>query len=217
MLLQAEREELVTYGKKIFSLGLTNGTTGNLSVYNAEEKLMAITPSGMDYFETEPDDMVVMRLDGSVVEGRRKPSTEVYLHAQMYRDKPGIFSVIHTHSDYAAIMGCLRWDLPAMHYMIYKSGEAVVRCAEYATCGSEQLGRNASAAMTGDSKACFLANHGLLVTGTSLKDALSRAVQVEWLSKLYIRARSVGSPVILDEEEMARIKRQGEHYGQRKG
>lgn len=215
MLLQKEREAVVEYGKQMFSKNLTNGTTGNISVYNREQELMAISPSGIDYFSTTPEDVVVMKLDGTVVDGSRKPSSEVHLHSEVYRNKADVNAVVHTHSDNSTVMGCLRWSLPAVHYMLAASGGVQVPCAEYATFGSYELGVNAVKAM-GEHKACFLANHGLLVCDVNLEKALALAEKVEWIAGIYLRTRQVGDPVILDDEEMARVAERSKSYGQPK-
>ena len=94
MLLQKEREAVVEYGKTMFSKGLTNGTTGNISVFNREEGLMAISPSGIDYFSTAPEDVVVMKLDGTIAEGARKPSSEIHLHSEVYKSREDVSAVI---------------------------------------------------------------------------------------------------------------------------
>ena len=102
MLLQKEREQIVDYGKKLITCGLTKGTGGNISIAVRDEDLMVISPSGIDYFETEPEDVVVLRIsDGSVVEGKRKPSSEHALHRIFYTDRDDIDAVVHTHSTYA--------------------------------------------------------------------------------------------------------------------
>ena len=213
MLLEQERIDVVEYGKEMFSKGLTNGTSGNISVYNREKKLMAISPSGVGYFETKPEDVVVMDLDGNIVDGKFKPSSEVHLHSEVYRNKEDVNAVVHTHSDNSTVMGCLRWELPSVHYMLGAIGGTTVHCAQYATFGSLELGINAVKAM-GPQKACFLANHGLLVCDVNLKKALALAEKVEWIAGIYLRTRSVGDPVILDDEEMSRVRERAKSYGQ---
>lgn len=215
MLLQKEREDVVEYGKLMFSKGLTNGTTGNISVYNRELGLMAISPSGIDYFSTTPEDVVVMELDGTIVEGERKPSSEVHLHSEIYRTKDDVNAVVHTHSDNSAVMGCLRWSLPAVHYMLVAAGGNDVPCAKYATFGSLELGLNAAEALK-NRKACFLANHGLLTCDVNLGKALALAEKVEWIAGIYLRTKQVGDPVLLDDEEMARVAERSKSYGQPK-
>lgn len=215
MLLQKEREEVVEYGKTMFSKGLTNGTTGNISVYNREEGLMAISPSGIDYFSTTPEDVVVMKLDGTIVDGIRKPSSEIHLHSEVYKGREDVSAVVHTHSDNSTVMSCLHWPLPSVHYMLAAISGTEVPCAEYATFGTQELALNAVKAM-GTCKACFLANHGLLTCDINLSKALVLAEKVEWIAGLYLRTKALGEPVILSDEEMARVAERAKSYGQPK-
>ncbi len=215
MVMEKERIEIVEYGKKLITEGLTKGTGGNISIYNQEEGLMAISPSGIDYFAVTPEDVVVMKLDGTVYEGSRKPSSEYHLHSLVYQARKDVGAVVHTHSTYAAIMSVLRESLPPVHYMIAITGAHEVKCAEYATFGTEKLAENAVKAM-GTSKACFLANHGLLTCGPNLKRALSVAENVEWISELYIKAKAAGQPVTLTEQELNDLAAGFASYGQPK-
>ena len=111
MILKEEREQVVEYGKKMVELGLTVGTFGNLSVYSPKENLMAISPSGMDYFLTKPEDVVVLTPDGEKVDGDAKPSSEYDMHRIFYQKRPGINAVVHTHSTYATTLACLHWSI----------------------------------------------------------------------------------------------------------
>jgi len=213
--MEKERIDIVEYGKSLITKGLTKGTGGNLSIYDANTGMMAISPSGIDYFSTKPEDVVIMRLDGTVVEGERKPSTEYHLHSLVYKNRTDVTSVIHTHSTYSTIMSMMHMDLPAVHYMLAITGSDVVKCAEYATFGTEELALKAVKAM-GTSKACFLANHGLLVCGQSIKRTLSVAENVEWIAEMYIKACAVGKPIILTKEQMAEVRVGFTSYGQHK-
>ena len=112
MLLQDQREQVVEYGKKLVTTGLTDGTFGNLSVFDRESGLMAISPSGMDYFATTPEDVVVADLEGKVVEGKRKPSSELDLHRLFYRRRKDVNGVVHTHSTYATAWAQAGKDIP---------------------------------------------------------------------------------------------------------
>ncbi len=107
MLMQEEREALVEYGKKLSRARLCPGTSGNLSIYDPDSGLMAITPSGMDYFEPRPEDIVITDLDGNIVDGNRKPSSELNLHAAFYKRKTDVRAVVHTHSVFCTTLGIL--------------------------------------------------------------------------------------------------------------
>src|SRR5699024_9715723 len=123
---------IVEYGKKIVTSGLTKGTGGNLSILNREKGLIAISPSGIDYFDIQSEDIVVMSIDGKIVEGKKKPSSEFELHKIFYERRTDLDAIIHTHTMFATTISCLHWHLPAVHYMIALAGKDV-RCAEYAT------------------------------------------------------------------------------------
>lgn len=210
--MREEREQIVEYGKKLISSGLTKGTGGNLSIYNREKKLMAISPSGIDYFKTKTEDVVILNLEGEIVDGDKKPSSELEMHKIFYENRKDIDAIIHTHTMYATTLSCLRWKLPAVHYLLASAGKDI-RCAKYATFGTDKLAVNAFEAMK-DRKAVLLANHGLLAGARNLSDAFSITEDVEYCAELYYRAKSIGEPVILDDEEMDLMVERFRSYGQ---
>ena len=212
MILEEERRLIVEYGKKLIGQGLTRGTSGNLSIFNRDKKLMAISPSGMDYFEIRPEDVVILDIGGNIVDGHRKPSSEVELHRIFYMNREDINAIVHTHSMYSTLLACLHYSLPPVHYVLASAGKDV-RCAEYATFGTKELAENAYEAMKGR-KAVLLANHGLLTGGKDLKEAFSIAEDVEYCAEIYYRAKSIGEPVIIGEEEMEVILERFKTYGQ---
>ncbi len=212
MILEQERIQIVEYGKKLITSGLTKGTGGNLSIYNRERKLMAISPSGLDYFETAPEDVVIMDLEGNIVDGSRKPSSEFALHSIFYKNRSDIDAVIHTHSVFSTVLATLREGLPASSYLVAYSGMDV-RCAEYASFGSSELADNAYEAMK-DRYAVFLANHGLVAGALDLPNAFNIAEEIEHCAEIYYRARSIGKPMILDEDEMRKMIKKFQTYGQ---
>lgn len=208
------REQLVEYGKKIITSGLTKGTGGNLSIFDRQKGLMAITPSGIDYFDTKVEDIVIMDLDGKIVEGERKPSSEYGLHKIFYERREDIDAMIHTHTMFATTIACLAWELPAVHYMIALAGKDV-RCAEYATFGTMELAENAFEAMK-DRRAVLLKNHGMLAGANDLANAFNITEEIEYCSELYYRTKCIGEPVILDDKEMTLMAEKFKTYGQRK-
>lgn len=216
MILQKEREDVVKYCQKMIISGLTKGTGGNISIYNREKEMMAISPSGIDYFETAPEDIVVMDIKGKIVDGKRKPSSEHELHRIFYVKRDDIDAVVHTHSIYSTVLATLRQPLPASSYLVAFSG-LDVRCADYASFGSMELAERTFAAMT-DRYAVLMANHGLLTGGKDILNAFNIAEQIEHCAEVYVKARAIGQPVILDEDEMKRmvVKFSGS-YGQRTG
>lgn len=212
MLMQDERKAIIAYGKKLVEDGHTRGTSGNISVFDREQKLMAITPSGIDFFELSDEDIVILDMDGQVVEGNRKPSSEWYMHLIQYQNRDDINAVIHGHTIYGTVLSCLRETLPASHYMIAVAGRDV-RVAEYATFGTEALAQNALKGMV-NRKAVFLANHGILAGESDLAKAYSVVEEVEYCAKLYCIAKSIGEPVILSDEEMTLMAEKFKTYGQ---
>lgn len=212
MLFEKERQELIKFGKKLVETDLTKGTGGNLSVYDPESGYMAITPTGIDFYDIKPEDIVIMKLDGTIVEGDKKPSSEWYMHAIQYEKRDDITAVIHGHTTYSTVIATLRESIPASHYMIAVAGKDV-RCAEYATYGTKELARNAFEAMK-DRYAVLLANHGILAGSYSLANAFNIIEEVEYCAKIYYMARSIGEPIVLDDKEMELMKEKFKNYGQ---
>lgn len=208
-----EKKELVEYGKKMSAEGLSSGTSGNLSIYLKEEGVVLITPSGIGYFDTEPEDIVVMDLDGNIVEGSRKPSSEWHLHTLFYKNKPEARAVVHTHSKYCTTLSTLRMPIKAVHYVIADAGTDEVPCAPYRRYGTEELAKVA-VETAGESNAVLLANHGIVVCGKNLKSAYGLAKGMEYVAEIQVTAMSVGEPVVLTKEEMAEVMEGFKTYGQ---
>ena len=131
-----ERKAIVDFGKRLITEHLTSGTSGNISIFDPEKKLMIISPSGIPYFDTKESDIVVVGLDGKTVEGDRKPSSEWALHTAMYEVKPEARAVVHTHSMYCTVLACLREPIRAVHYVVADAGAPEVPCAPYRTFGT---------------------------------------------------------------------------------
>ncbi|WMM23292.1 L-fuculose-phosphate aldolase [Tissierella sp. MB52-C2] len=212
MIMLEEKKLIVEYGKKLATSNLTKGTGGNLSVYNREKSLMAISPSGIDYFKTGVEDIVVMNLKGNIVDGHREPSSEYDMHRIFYENRDDIDAIIHTHTMYATTLACLNWSLPPVHYMVALAG-LDVRCANYATYGTKELAENAFEAMK-DRYAVLLANHGLLAGSKDLANAFNITEEIEYVAELYYRTKAIGEPVILSEEEMTLMIEKFKTYGQ---
>ena len=201
MLLQKEREMIVAYGKRMLSAGLTRGTGGNLSIYDRNLELMAITPSGIPYEEIEVEDIMIMKLDGTIVEGNKTPSSEHAMHEIVYRTREDVGAMLHVHSTFAVTLACLNEDLPAVDYMVAYSRGRSVKCAPYASFGTPDLAVNALKTM-GNQNAVLLTNHGMNVVGPDLPKAFAIAEQLEFCAELYVRAQTIGKPVILPDDEM---------------
>lgn len=214
MLMQKEREQIVEYGKKLYTNGLTKGTGGNLSIFDRKNGLMAISPTGIDYFQTKPEDVVIISINGEKVEGDKEPSSETEMHRVFYERRTDIDAIIHTHTMYATTIACLNWSLPPVHYMVALAG-LDVRCAKYATYGTKELAENAFEAMK-DRKAVLLANHGLLAGANDLLNAFNITEEIEYCAELYYRTKCIGNPVILSKEEMTLMIEKFKTYGQRR-
>jgi L-fuculose-phosphate aldolase len=214
MRLKDERKAIVEYGKKMITANLTTGSGGNLSVYNRAENLVAIKPSGVDYFEMKPADVVVVSLDGQIVEGDLQPSSEIRFHLALLQHRQDINAVVHTHQVYATTIACMNWELPAVHYLVGFSGNKVP-LAKYATFGSQELSDEILAAI-GSYNACLMANHGIVTVGKDIGSAFATAEELELVSRLYYQAKCIGEPVILSDKEMETIGEKFQTYGQRK-
>ncbi|MDR7073215.1 L-fuculose-phosphate aldolase [Fictibacillus barbaricus] len=213
MLLQNEREQVVYYCQQMVKRGLTKGTGGNISIFNRESRLIAISPSGIDYDVMTAEDVVVVNLDGEVVDGNCKPSSELSMHAIYYKRRDDINAVVHTHSPFATTISAMRWDLPAVSYLVAHAGRDV-RCAEYASFGTPELAENAFKAME-NRKAVLLANHGFLSGAQDIANAFNIAEEIEFCCEIYYRTKCVGEPIILDDEEMELMTEKFKEYGQK--
>ncbi len=212
------RAQLVAAARRMTAAGLNKGTAGNLSVrcVDAGEAGYLITPTGMAYDTLTPEDIVFMRLDGAhagLHGNRRQPSSEWRFHRDLYAARPEAGAVLHAHSPFAVSLACLRRDIPPFHYMIARFGGDTLRCSAYATFGTQELSDAALAALEGRT-ACLLANHGMLVHGRDLAQALDLGVELECLCEQYWRACQLGAPVLLDATEMATVLEKFAGYGQ---
>lgn len=212
MTMQKQREAIVRYGRKMITSQLTTGAGGNLSILDRATGQVAISPSGIEYFDLQPQDVVITDLDGQVLEGQYKPSSELGFHLALYRRRPDVNAVLHTHSVYATTMACLGWEIPAVHYLVGFSGHKVP-LAPYATFGTEELARNVADGI-GAYNAVLLANHGLVAVGGDLGRAFNTAEEIELVARIYYQTKSVGNPVILPETEMERVLEKFATYGQ---
>lgn len=201
---------LIAHARRMNEVGLNHGTSGNLSFRLTEDRFL-ITPSGMPYDRLEPRDLVSMHLDGTV-EGSGEPSSEWRIHRDLYRARAEASAVLHAHSPWAMSVAALRRHLPPFHYMIVLAGGFSVRCAEYATYGSQELSEHALVALE-RRRACLLANHGMLCLESSLERVFSLAVEVEALCRVYMQCLAVEEPVLLDEDELRRVGEKFASYG----
>ena len=211
MLMEKERQEIVEHLKMLITHGLTKGTGGNISVFDPEKELMAISPSGMDYFALTPEDIVIMDLHGNVVDGRRKPSSEFEMHSIFYRERPEIRAVVHAHSTYSCVLACMNWGIEPCTYLIGSAGKNV-RCTKYETFGTAELAQSALEGMK-DRYAVLLGNHGLLAGGPDLPTAFDTAEETEFCAEIYYKCKAVGDPVLLNDAHMDVVLKKFETYG----
>ena len=213
--LQKEKEQVAAYCLQMSTKGLSTGTSGNISIRNPESGLVALSPSGMDYHTMTPDDVVILDADGKVVDGSRKPSSEWRLHTELYKAKPDMNAIVHTHSMFCTVMGCLGIPLKAVHYMIAGAGVSEIPVAPYRTFGTAELS-DAAVAASGASRGVLLQNHGMVACGMNIQKAFSLAIDMEFCAELQWRCMCAGQPQILSEVQMAEVMEQFKQYGQKK-
>lgn len=194
------RRQMVDICRRMNSSGINQGTAGNLSVRVGDGFL--ITPSSLPYDVMTPDDIVEMDYDGTYV-GRR-PSSEWRFHRDILRERTDINVVLHCHSLYATTLACHHRSIPAFHYMIGVFGGTTMRCAKYATFGTQALSDYALEALK-DRTACLLGQHGQIALGKDMEHALWTAIEVETIARMYVQALALGEPPVLPDDEMARV------------
>ncbi|WP_019558033.1 L-fuculose-phosphate aldolase [Thioalkalivibrio sp. ALE12] len=205
----ALREAVIRAGLETNRRGLNQGTSGNISVRLGDG--MLITPSGVPYEALRPEDLVYVDAAGRW-DPQRKPSSEWHFHRAILQARPELGAVVHVHSVYASVVAIQGRDIPALHYMIAAAGGNSIRCAPYATFGTEALSRLAVEALE-DRTACLLANHGMIATGPDLERALWLTEEVELLARQYVLSLQIGGPALLDDAEMDRVLEKFRHYG----
>lgn len=206
------RQRIIDTCRALEARGLNQGTSGNVSARDEAGTGFFLTPSNLSYDAMTPADLVHVGLATGTVTGARRPSSELALHLAILRARPDARAVVHTHSEHATAVACLRRELPAVHYLIALFGGAQLRCAEYATFGTEVLSANVVAALDGR-RGALMANHGLVVLGDDLAQALALTHEAETLAKLYLRALAAGTPHILPDDEMARVVERFRDFG----
>jgi len=196
----------VTVARRMNASGLNQGTSGNLSVRIPGGLL--ITPSSLPYELMQPEDLVALDLAGSSRDdGARRPSSEWRLHADILAGRPEIAAVLHCHSIHATALACHGRAIPPFHYMTAVAGGDDIRCAPYATFGTQELSDGVVEALQGR-LACLMAQHGQVVVGPTLERALALAVEVETLARIYLQARAIGEPPLLSAEQMEQVRHQ---------
>lgn len=215
MLLEPLRAELLYYTQKLASSNLVRHTQGNLSARDQASGLICVTPSGMEYDTMTAADMVVVDERGELVEGQWKPTVETPTHLSVYRARPDVHAVIHAHAPHATAFGVAYQPIPLVLMEAACCLGGPVPIAPYMMSGSEEFGKLIVDTM-GHGYAVVWGNHGILVAGPSLKQALSMAHAVEDNAQAYLLAAELGEPQTLAEEEVERLHRFWLHdYGLR--
>ncbi len=205
------REQLVDCARRMQASGINQGTSGNLSVRISGG--MLITPSSLAYELMQPEDLVALDLKGQPLQipadGRpqRRPSSEWRLHADVLDSRPEVQAVLHCHSIHATALACHGRDIPPFHYMTAVAGGHDIRCAPYATFGTQALSDGVVQALEGR-LACLMAQHGQVAVGPTLDKALALAVEVETLARIYLQALALGEPPLLTAEQMEQVRHQ---------
>jgi L-fuculose-phosphate aldolase len=213
---QELRKEIAKTARQLISSGLVTGTSGNVSARTPEGDVL-ITPSGLDYSILEPEDVVLVDVEGQMLEGSLKPSTETPMHTGIYRSRQQVDAVVHTHSRYATTLACLGWEIPPVHYMLtVLAGDGRVPLAPYATYGTEELAGHAAEALGETHNACLLQNHGTITVGETPEKALSLTVILEEMAQIYYQTRLAGEPILLSPEQVEEVANKIAGYGQSK-
>jgi L-fuculose-phosphate aldolase len=188
--------------RRLAAQGLLIGTAGNVSAAVPDSRLVAVTATGVLLADCGPEDVTVVDRDGAVIAGSLEPTSELGLHLAVLASS-GAGAVVHTHAPYATAVGCVRDDLPVLHYQqILLGGE--IRVAPYATFGTPELAHSVVEALR-DRSAALMANHGAVSHGTSLDKAVENALLLEWCCRLFVTASSIGAPRVLDQEQQTAV------------
>ena len=213
---RALRQDIIDQCRRMNAIGLNQGTSGNISARFGERLL--ITPSSVPYDEMTVDMLASIVIDGDGPdndhdwEGPLRPSSEWRFHLDLARARPDLGAIVHTHAIYCTTLAITRRPIPAVHYMIAGFGGMDIRCADYATFGTEALSKAVLVAMEGRN-ACLMANHGMLAAGPNLARAMWLAVELETLARQYFNPLLIGGPVLLNEAEIADAARSFASYG----
>jgi L-fuculose-phosphate aldolase len=208
--LDDEREQICHWARRTAADGLVVGRSGNLSVRFGD--LLAVTPTGVDYDRLRPEDVPVVGLDGTPVEGDLLPTSELPMHLAAYHADRTRAAVVHTHAVHATAVSLLVDEVPAVHYVLATLGDSV-RVAPYATYGTAELAGHMVTALA-ERNGCLLRNHGTITTGTDLAEAYERTLQLEWACRVWLLARAAGEPTLLSSDEMRDVARKLATYGQ---
>ncbi len=219
---KALRNEIIRTALRMNELGINQGKAGNVSARTTpplaaagegRDRGFLITPTGLPYEETLPEQIVLMQMDGTH-EGAVLPSSEWRFHRDIYIALgERVNAIVHTHAPYATTLACMDRNIPPFHYMVAVAGGSDIPCAPYATFGTQELSDHVVAALQ-HRKACLMSHHGMIACGGNLQQALALAVEVETLARMYWQALQIGEPSLLSEPEMLVVIDKFQTYGQ---
>jgi L-fuculose-phosphate aldolase len=204
-----KRQSIINACLRMNELGINQGTSGNISLRH--DAGMLVTPTSVPYETMQPEQIVFMGLDGSF-DSNQRPSSEWRFHLDILKARPDVNAVVHAHPTYATTLAIMGREIPPIHYMVAVAGGDTIRCAPYATFGTEELSRHAVAALEGR-LACLLAHHGMIAIGPSLSKAMSLAVEVETLARQYHGCLQIGTPPLLSKTEINNVIGRMSGYG----
>ena len=205
------RRQIVETVALFEDMGLNHGSSGNISLRQGDRIL--ITPAGARASNLTPEGVVAIDIAGQALDDDAAvPSTEWRIHTEIYRDRPEIAAVVHSHADHCVALSCLQRPIPPFHYMIASFGGNLIPCARYEPFGSDALALAVVEAIRGH-MGCLMASHGMVALGRTLDQARDLTIKLETLARQYILASQVGRPVLLTEEELAEVHRRYPYYG----
>ena len=205
----ALRKEIIATCMAMDQRGINQGTSGNISA--RWEGGLLVTPSGLAYETMAPEDIIFLDMDGTP-HGPHNPTTEWRFHRDIMKARPDVDAIVHAHPVHCTAVAMTCQDIPAVHYMIAAAGGPTIRCAPYATYGTEELSKNALAALDGR-LGCLLANHGAIACGVTLRKAFWLMSEMEVLARQFIMAKQAGEPVVIDDAEIANVIEKFKSYG----
>ena len=206
---QEKRQSIIDACRSMNALGINQGTSGNISLRH--DSGLLITPTSVSYEAMQPDQIVFMGLDGSF-DPTQRPSSEWRFHLDILKARPEINAVVHAHPPYSTILAIMGLEIPPIHYMIACAGGDTIRCAPYATFGTQELSEHAVCAL-GDRLACLLEHHGMIAIGPSLSKAMWLAVEVETLARQFYGCLQIGTPRLLPKAEIKNVLDRIADYG----
>jgi L-fuculose-phosphate aldolase len=204
-----KRRSIIDACLRMNVLGINQGTSGNISLRHGDG--MLITPTSTPYEAMKPEQIVYMHLDGNHDPAQR-PSSEWRFHRDILKARPNVQAIVHAHPPYSTMLAIMGMEIPPVHYMVAVAGGDTIRCAPYATFGTQELSEHAVRALEGR-MACLLAHHGMIAVGPSLPKAMWLAVEVETLARQYHGCLQIGTPPLLPKEEIEKVRVRMAGYG----